>query len=75
MPILKCIGKYDLGTQMKEEHFGLVNGYIYEIENSVILWFEYNFLRKQEAAPFSPKKVLNFGGKRLIKTAQRDQLW
>ena len=48
MPILNCIGKYDLGTQIKEEHFGLVYGFIYEIEDSVILWFEYKFSRKQD---------------------------
>ena len=29
--LLKCIGKYDLGKQNKEEHFGLVNGFIYEV--------------------------------------------
>ena len=28
---LNCIGKYDLGREMSEQHFGLVNGYIYEL--------------------------------------------
>ena len=73
MPILKCIGKYDLGTQIKEEHFGLVNGFIYEIEDSVILWFEYKF--QENKTPVSPQKLLKFGGKRHIKTAQRGQMW
>lgn len=27
---LGCLAKYDLGAQMKQEHFGLVNGFVYE---------------------------------------------
>lgn len=29
---LKCLAKYDLGVEMKQQHFGLLNGFVYEFQ-------------------------------------------
>ncbi len=29
---LKCLAKYDLGTELKQEHFGLLHGLVYSFQ-------------------------------------------